>query len=57
MMIAEASLSIVWTLPLNRSSLVEIFFWSCALAMTAMIRMTNTLANHASKHFVRIEFP
>src|SRR6266852_527782 len=56
MMIVEVSLSILWTVPLNRSSFVEVFFWSCALAMTARDRRRNTPTNHAIKLFMRIKF-
>src|SRR5712692_6097906 len=56
MMIVEVSLSILWTVPLNRSSFVEVFFWSCALAMTARDSRRNTPTNHAIKLFMRIKF-
>src|SRR6266852_3974287 len=55
-MIVEVSLSILWTVPLNRSSFVEVFFWSCAFAMTARDSRRNTPTNHTIKLFMRIKF-
>src|SRR5215472_2316828 len=54
MMIVVVSLSTIWTVPLNRSSLVEVFFWSSALAMAARDMRRNTLAYQTIQRCLRI---
>src|SRR6516225_2723255 len=57
MMIVEASLSILWTVPLKRSSLVAAFFRSSARAMAAMDRRRrNTPASSDTTFFMCITF-
>ena len=56
MMIDEASLSIMWTVPFNRSCFVEVLFWSSAFASIARDRRRTTPANNAIELFMCIKF-